>query len=594
MAPQGHANQLTVIAAIWRWRVPVVAVTLVFGLLGYLTNAAQEEEFVASASLVLEDPATASVLEDSTFRTNPRFIANQLEIIRSAVVAQRASERAMEEGLNLGITDVISQSEFTPLPAADVIIVSVRSEDPNVAVAINEHLVAAYAEVQREQRRDGAQSILEQLESAESVLVAALEELNVELEALSNPRGTDVQTERVLDELAAVQEQLIGEDDEETRAALLTRVGQLDQQLRTLTLAAGIEAARPEVEALTRSRALILDRISNIARRQTEVEIDAESQASVVAFASRPTVSSAGSGLLDALRVVAGVIVGFVLAASLAYVYTLLRRTFGNARQPETELGIAYLGEVPELDLEAAPIPVRDDPRGLGAESFRFVAAAVQLRADRHGVTSVMFVSAHVGDGKSTVLANTAMAAARSGRKVLVVDADFGNQSTSQILTGGVSLHPGLTELVAGRATLDEAIVEVEVSSGVSFDLLSRGVEPVVAPDFFASQQVRQVLARLEDAYELVLIDGPPLMQVAYAGNIVQMTGCTVAVISHDSPVRAAEELAGRLAFLESLVLGYVYNRAPRRSGVDESGGSMKDILGDRGFVDKEARRGRA
>jgi hypothetical protein len=72
------------------------------------------------------------------------------------------------------------------------------------------------------------------------------------------------------------------------------------------------------------------------------------------------------------------------------------------------------------------------------------------------------------------------------------------------------------------------------------------------------------------------------------------MTGCTVAVISHDSPVRAAEELAGRLAFLESLVLGYVYNRAPRRSGVDESGGSMKDILGDRGFVDKEARRGRA
>ena len=347
-----------------------------------------------------------------------------------------------------------------------------------------------------------------------------------------------------------------------------------------------------DIEGLLRSRDQLLTRISDIARRQTEVEIESGSQASVVVFASSPTVVAAGSRLTEALRVVAGLVVGFAIASSLAYVYTLLRRTFANARQPETDLGLSYLGEIPEFDVDAAPIPVRDDPRGLAAESFRFVAAAVQLRAERREVTSVMFVSAHVGDGKSTVLANTAMAAARAGREVLVVDADFGNQATSQLLMGDVPLQTGLTELVGGQAQLGEAIVEIEVSSGVSFDLLSRGVQPVVAPDFFSSQKVRLVLSQLETVYDLVLIDGPPLMQVAYASNLVQMAGASVAVISHDSVVRNAEELNERLTFLESAVLGYVYNRAPKRGGVDETGGSMKDILGDRGFVDKARKRG--
>lgn len=592
MTAQENSGQLTVIRAIWRWRFPVIAVTLAFGLIGFMANAAQEDEFIATSSIVLEDPATSSVLADPSVRVNPRFITNQLEILRSALVAQRAAEAATADGYPLGVTDIISRTQFTPLATADVIVVEVQDEDPELAGAIAEYVIEAFVQVQGEQRRESAEDVLDQLASAEEVLATALEEVNADLAEIASSRGIEQQTGVVLDQLAATQAQLIVATDPEVRAGLLARIGELDQQLRTLSLAAEIEATHPDIEGLLRSRDQLLTRISDIARRQTEVEIETGSQASNVVFASSPTVVEAGSRLTEALRVVAGLVVGFALASSLAYVYTLLRRTFANSRQPETDLGLPYLGEIPEFDVDAAPIPVRDDPRGLAAESFRFVAAAVQLRAERREATSVMFVSAHVGDGKSTVLANTAMAAARAGREVLVVDADFGNQATSQLLMGDVPLQTGLTELVGGQAQLGEAIVEIEVSSGVSFDLLSRGVQPVVAPDFFSSQKVRLVLSQLETVYDLVLIDGPPLMQVAYASNLVQMSGASVAVISHDSVVRNAEELNERLTFLESPVLGYVYNRAPKRGGVDETGGSMKDILGDRGFVDKARKRG--
>lgn len=591
MTTQHQPTQLTVLQAVWRWRFAILAVTFLFGFLGYLASATQEDEYVATSSLVLEDPAATSVLADNVVRTNPRFITNQLEILRSAVVAARASEKANEDGRSVGIADVISKSQFTPLTTADVIIVAVRDSNPDLAGALNEYIVESYVEVQREQRLESAEAILQQLESAADVLDEALADVDSRLASISDRRGIDAQTDAVLDELAATQAELLATSDPDLRAELLARIAELDQQLRTLRLASEIEATDPDVEGLLRSRDQLLTRISDIARRQTEVEIDTESQASVLAFASPPTVIAAGSRLANALRVVAGLLVGFVLSATLAYVYTLLRRTFGSSRQPETELSISYLGEVPEFGHSAGSIPVRDDPRGLAAEGFRFVAAAVQLRAERHEVTSVMFVSAHVGDGKSTVVANTAMAAARSGRSVLVIDADFGHQATTRLLTGDVPLQAGLTELVAGKLTLDEAAAEVEVSSGVSFDLLSRGVLPVVAPDFFSGQQVRSVLIQLETVYDLVLIDGPPLMQVAYASNLVQMAGATVVVLSHDSTVRAAEELVGRLAFLEANVLGYVYNRAPRRAGIDETGGSMKDILGDRGFVDKATKR---
>jgi Mrp family chromosome partitioning ATPase len=581
-----NPTQVTVLKAVVRYRWAVLAITVLFGALGFLARMSQATQFVASSSLVLEDPATSSVLADQSVRPTGRFITNQLEILRSALVAQRAAELSNEQGIEIGITDVLRNATFVPLPNADVIVVTFTAEEPTVAGAVNSNIVSAYIEVQREQRRQSAEDVLERLTSAEEVLERSLDDLNAEIDAIGDARGIEQQTDLVLDELAAAQAQLIGVTDVELREVLLQRVLQLDQQLRTLRLAAEIEATRPEATALLRSLDQVQTRISDIARRKTEVEIDAETQSTGLIFASPPSVVSGASGFGGALRIFAGLLVGLVLSSILVYVYALSRRAFTQRLEPETVLGLSFLGEIPDFGKADSGVPVRDDPRSPAAEAFRFVASGLQMRAERSGHRTVMTVSGTVGDGKSTVVANTAIAAARSGLRVMVVDADFGNQATSSMLLGDVSLHAGLTELVAGKVRLPDAIHKVEIAKDVSFDLLTRGVQPVVAPDFFANKQTQAVIQRLESAYDLILIDGPPLMQVAYAGNLARIAGSTVAVISHGSSVKAAEELKGRLAFIESSVLGYVYNRAPFRVEMFETGGSMKDILGDSGFVE--------
>lgn len=89
--------------------------------------------------------------------------------------------------------------------------------------------------------------------------------------------------------------------------------------------------------------------------------------------------------------------------------------------------------------------------------------------------------------------------------------------------------------------------------------------------------------------YDIVFVDAPPLLQVAYASTVASYVDALVVVISHESPVREIEELVKRLELIGTPVLGYLYNRAPLRKDMTAVDGSMLDILGEAGnFVDKE------
>jgi Mrp family chromosome partitioning ATPase len=281
-----------------------------------------------------------------------------------------------------------------------------------------------------------------------------------------------------------------------------------------------------------------------------------------------------------------GMFVGALVALGLAYSLNNWKRGFTDWTQPETMLSVPALAEIPQWEADAATLlPVRDAPRSLAAESFRFAAANLEVRLERGSLKSVYFASAGVGDGKSTLIANIAAAAART-KEVLVIDADFGSQELSKLLLGDFKLQAGLTELAKGDVDLRSAVSRVRLSEGVGLDLIGRGVDPIIAPDFFGSGSLEETIGDVSARYDMVLIDGPPLLQVAYASTLSRAASATVMVIQNGGSVRAGSELANRLRFLNANVIGYFYNRAPKRDIVDSNGGSMRDVLGDRGLVE--------
>lgn len=577
----------TVIGAALRHRVLVAVTTLAFGLGALALTVARPPEFLAVATVLLEDPNTTDVLQLGRATSSERLVANQLEVFRSSIVLRRAAELAREGGAEVSFGDVLRGTQVSSLRNTDVITLSYASEDEREAELVVASLLAAYAEVRVEQRRAESESILARLDAAEEVLGRELEQVRAALTALRVRRAFDAQIEGVLDQLAEVGRALSTVTDPEERTGLLEQERELEGHLGTLRAASDAEAERPEADALLRSEEQLLSRLGALAATQSDVEIQAESVGTGIAFQSPPAVAEAGSGAGRLFTLVAGLFLGAMVGLGIAYALSARRRIFSDRIEPEVVLGLPFLADVPVFDdtSKETMLPVRDNPRSTAAEAFRFVASALDVRLEQANARSMMFVSATVGDGKSTVVANTAMALARSGKRVLVVDADFGNQALSRLLLGDIRLGAGLTEVVAGKVRLADATQSVEISRGIALDLLGRGLEPVAAVDFFGERETSSTIRRLSDLYDVVIVDGPPLLQVAYASTIARLADTVAMVVRHGAPFRTAQELAQRLGFIQSHVLGYVYNQAPPRTGMVESGGSMKDVMGDQGLV---------
>ena len=81
--------------------------------------------------------------------------------------------------------------------------------------------------------------------------------------------------------------------------------------------------------------------------------------------------------------------------------------------------------------------------------------------------------------------------------------------------------------------------------------------------------------------YDLVLIDAPPLLRVAYATTLARLADRGMVVVAHGGDVHVAEELRDQIELVGTQPIGYVYNMAPLRAEMTLSAGSMADTLGE-------------
>ncbi len=307
---------------------------------------------------------------------------------------------------------------------------------------------------------------------------------------------------------------------------------------------------------------------------------------------SSPAIGAAESGA-DLTRTVAvGVIIGTLLAAGVTYVLALRRRRFSDAGQPESVLEARLLATVPNFRDEKVrgDLPGLTDPASAAAEAFRFVAGALRVSDPTASGDAAIYavVSGQTGDGKSVVVANTVLAAARTGSRVLAVDADFASQRLTMLLSSGDAEIPlsyqtavGLTDLTGPVSVpLSDVVKRIRIGDDAEFDLLSKGSGQASASDFFSSTQIRDLFETIRANYDIVIIDTPPLTKVAYAGDLVRRANGALVVVRHGGNVAPVEEVAERLAVLEVDVAGYVYNRAPLADEIGRSGGSLRDVLG--------------
>ncbi|MCC2664748.1 MAG: protein tyrosine kinase [Geminicoccaceae bacterium] len=343
--------------------------------------------------------------------------------------------------------------------------------------------------------------------------------------------------------------------------------------------AARVDLAGVELSDLTReaetNRQLFqtfLTRFREIVEQQGLQDADAR----ILSAADVPSVPSHPKVALFTLIAFAA---SLVLGVLLVFVVERWDSDYGfrSADEIQTALGVRALALVPDLSRrETQGIPAEDyilqKPNSAYAEALQRIRTSLFLTDGEHPPKSILITSSVPLEGKSTIAASLARQSARSGLKVILIDADLRRPRLHEVI--GLPNQNGLSEVLTGRAN-PEAAIKRDEKSGLDF--LPAGVGVVSPPDLFRSSTMKILLEEMAAYYDLVIIDSPPVAAVSDSFTLSGVVDKSVYVIRWEQTPRNVA-LAGIRQMVEAgadiagIVLSRVDVKKHARYGYADSG----------------------
>ncbi|HEY9724310.1 MAG TPA: polysaccharide biosynthesis tyrosine autokinase [Oscillatoriaceae cyanobacterium] len=211
------------------------------------------------------------------------------------------------------------------------------------------------------------------------------------------------------------------------------------------------------------------------------------------------------------LNLAIGLVLGLVLGGGLVLLQEQLDDTIQSVEDLEDALKLPVLGIVPWIRSNAAHrLVMVAAPQTPAAEAYRSLRTNLRFQC-AEALRALAVSSVAPGEGKSTTVANLAVAFAQTGKRVLVVDADMRNPNVHRLF--GLDNGQGLSNVLQGSLGVQDAIQAVSEYLAV----LPAGPTPVNPSELLDSSAVARRVDALETRYDMVLYDTPPLLPVTDA-----------------------------------------------------------------------------
>jgi capsular exopolysaccharide synthesis family protein len=251
--------------------------------------------------------------------------------------------------------------------------------------------------------------------------------------------------------------------------------------------------------------------------------------------------------------------------------------TVRRVRVPETleapgvAPGVIPAPPPPGLAIDAPPAAVRTvrdthldrrlaaarDPNSVAAEQYRALRTRLELGDGGALVHVVLVTSPGREDGKSLTVANLGLAMAQEyRRRVAVVDANLRHPTLHRLF--GLPNGPGLSDVLAGRLPLDEALVSLEAHN---LTVLPAGTPTAHPAESLGTLAMRRTMDTLRSRFDAVVMDAPAATPLADVGILTPLTDCIVLVVRAGMTAKpAVHDSIGALD--GSKLLGLVLNDA--------------------------------
>jgi capsular exopolysaccharide synthesis family protein len=194
-------------------------------------------------------------------------------------------------------------------------------------------------------------------------------------------------------------------------------------------------------------------------------------------------------------------------------------------------------------------------PKSIAAEAYRTIRTAVFFGVPKAEAKILLVTSPAVGDGKSTLVSNLAIAIAQAGQRILVLDADFRKPMQHKIFQ---LENKGLSSVLAGQMSLDQAIRPGPMEG---IDILCCGHEIPNPSEILNSVAFEEVLRQIAARYDRVIIDSPPVLPVADSQILAALCDITILVLRADkSSRRQSVQACDALLSVGGRILGAIVN----------------------------------
>ena len=257
-------------------------------------------------------------------------------------------------------------------------------------------------------------------------------------------------------------------------------------------------------------------------------------------------------------------VLGLLLGLGLAVLRELLDTTVKSAADVEALTNAPLMADI-AFDGRAVKEPLVSSlsPHAPRVEAFRVLRTNLQF-VDVDRQSKVFVVSSSVpGEGKTTTASNLAITLAQAGKRVLMVDGDLRRPQVADLF----DLEPtvGLTTVLIGSIELDEAIQYGDLPN---LAFLTSGAIPPNPSELLQSHAMSELVKRARSDFDVILIDGPPLLPVTDAALLAAQADGALLVVRHGKTTRdQLRHSMERLGAVDAPALGIVFNMVPQRRG---------------------------
>lgn len=300
---------------------------------------------------------------------------------------------------------------------------------------------------------------------------------------------------------------------------------------------------------------------NNLLQRFKEVDVAGGVGANNIFIVDRAQLPDAPTSPQVMRSILLALLLGLGAGFGLAVLMDALDDLIVSIEDVEQFAGTSTLGIIPKVKDGSAEFELAD-PRSALSEAYRSLCTSLQFTTDHGLPRSLAITSSGPGEGKSLTSIAIASHFARMGLKVLLIDADMRNSSIHKKLHLDNSV--GLSNYLTGACTPPEAIQKSDLPN---LAIMSSGTLPPNAADLLAGARLASLMSSALDVFDLVVLDGPPVLGLADAVLLSSAAEATVFVIGAGVARKASVSGAlKRLEYSKSPLIGSVLTKFDAKS----------------------------